>query len=220
MNFIERNAQNDEWIFILGIVILCFWVAAKLLNDERFQNFLSFFVNEKYTQDRIRENNWFGITEFILLCSGLICLSFLAFEVAYAKTFIAEKNLTQFLKVTFFISIFFIAKNLLLKITFFFFDIGNYFKWYWFYKLVGFIWLTNLLFIFYLWKLTVFNSTYIITILVLFLGIIIYSILVLKLFKKYSQLIINQFLYFILYICTLEIAPYAFAYKIIDAMQL
>lgn len=220
MNVTERVIENEEWVLLTGIFIVSFWVLAKFLNTDRFASFLSFFSSEKYTQERMRESKWISPTELILLASGFTCLSFLAFEIAYNQQLIHERSFFNYLKVASLLLGFVAAKNFLLKITFFFFDIEGYFKWYWFYKLTGFIWASNLLFIFYLWTFSPYNTASILVFGSSFLLMFTYAWFIVKIYKKYQQLIINQFLYFILYLCALEIAPYIFAYKMIGAIKL
>lgn len=216
----ERIIYNEEWIYVLGILILLLWVCAKFIDKERFYCFLSFFSNEKYTQERIRENNWFGIIELLFVFSGLCCLSYLILEFAYYQSYIPKKDSFSYIKILLIVSAFLIVKNLILKIVFFFFEIEQYFKWYWFYKIIGFIWFSNLLFFLYVWQLSVYSATpiFIVVGVVLFIGGYVWFFK--KLNDKYHQLIINQFLYFILYLCALEIAPYVFAYKLMEAIKL
>lgn len=216
----ERIIYNEEWIYVLGILILLLWVCAKFIDKERFYCFLSFFSNEKYTQERIRESNWFGIIELLFVFSGLCCLSYLILEFAYYQSYIPKKDSFSYIKILLIVSAFLIVKNLILKIVFFFFEIEQYFKWYWFYKIIGFIWFSNLLFFLYVWQLSVYSATpiFIVVGVVLFIGGYVWFFK--KLNDKYHQLIINQFLYFILYLCALEIAPYVFAYKLMEAIKL
>lgn len=218
MNVNNRICYNEEWVLMTGIFILTLWVLAKFINTDRFHSFLSLFSSEKYTQERMHKSKWISYTELILLFSGLFCLSFLVFEIAYIKQFITERIFSEYLKVVLFILVFSILKNFLLKITFFFFEIEQYFKWYWFYKLTSFIWASNLLFVVYLWTFSPYNTNQSILYSSSFIVISIYAWFLMKLYKKYHQLIINQFLYFILYICALEIAPYIFIYKIMVAI--
>jgi hypothetical protein len=220
MIVIERNIHTNEWVVFLGIFVFLLWVVAKLLNRDRFTSFLYFFVNEKYTQERIRESKWFGLVEFLMLCAGLFCLSYVVFEIAIYKSFIHEKSFFGYFSILVIICTFLILKNIVIKIVFYFFDIESLLKWYWFYKLTGFIWFSNLLFSLYLWQLSVYSSVPLVVAIGIILLLTIYVWITNKVYKKYHQLIINQFLYFILYLCALEIAPYVFAYKLMEAMKL
>lgn len=216
---LERETLLNDWTSYFGVLILVLWVTAKLAQKDRFLGIVNFFTSEKYTQERTRESKWMGSTELILMVSGFLCLIFSITKIIHSILEITWSQEYVFVFVSLVLLLFFLLKNLTQYLVFFLFNIQKLFSWYWFYRSIGFIWMGNLLFINYL----IFAST-INTLLVSYLIVagvlgVYYIWLSIKIYSKYQKVIQGHFLYFILYLCTLEIAPYVFAYKYITSIS-
>lgn len=204
---------NDLYTTII-VVSLAIIVSAKLVNFKRFIDFLRLFGASNYLRVYFKDHKFldpFDILLFLNFCINGTLIGLLTYTHFVQKL---EIDTFMFLK---FVSIFgaWVLLKILLELGIgYLFDIQRLFHSYVFQQvsIMSFLGVAllplNSLLIFGIPN----NPTLLVATLV-FSGLII-LIGLMKSIKTYQKLLINNFFYFILYLCTLEIAPYVVLCKL------
>ena len=208
MNPILRNYESLDWITLLLFGSLVFLLIAKSLYYVRFLNFIVLPFNNKYIfmyNKKERLLNWFHIlfTAFQIINTALfLYFAYQHFMLAYGTH---ETYLYPLILIGFFL--FLLVKIVLQAANGLIFESQSVFSEIIFKKTSylnygGILFfLANLL----LAYVSISPKIVIITTIILFIGVnLIGWVLVLK---NYQNFFANHFFYFILYLCTLEIAP-------------
>lgn len=213
IEFIAREISSDNWV---AIVLLCCAAIVALNNiifGKRFSEFFKLIYSDKYIhiyKDTYHLKSWFTISMFV---QQLLCFSFLIYFGLRTHFFSEPFNFVDYFLVLNFCGFFILTKYLIEKIISVCFNIEEFAESYNLIKLnyrsyLGLLLLPLAFFIFF----SPLNPTILLAICMLlsiFINGKIYYIIV----KKHGKLIIGYTFYFILYICTLEIAPYLILYK-------
>jgi len=204
---------NDMYTAII-VVSLAIIATAKLINYNRFTRFLSLLGTSNYLRIYFKDHHFldsFDVVLFLNFCINGTLIGFLSYIHFIEKL---EVDILMFIKIAGILGLAVLTKLLLELGIGYLFDIQKLFHSYVFQQ-VSFLNLLGVL-------LLPFNSflifgapnqpillvaTLVISGLILLRGFV-------KSIKTYQKLIINNFFYFILYLCTLEIAPYIFIYKL------
>ncbi len=209
-----REIISNDWFTLLIVLSLCVLAIAKYTFSNRFNDFLWVVGNSKYLKIYSREQkfiDWFDALMFFnLIISGSL-FSFLSYNTLV--TTIAF-DILLFLKILLGIGALLLIKILLERLIGSLFEIDALIDSYIFQKTnyknyLGLVLLPiNILLIFTLQPkpsiiYVVFGLLFVINL----IGFI-------TSFKTHQKLIINNFFYFILYLCALEIAPYIILYKL------
>lgn len=212
IELIPRLQENKDWITVLFLITISLIAIAKTVFENRFSDFINLIGNDKYLKiykDSSNLMSWFTILLFVV---QLFSFSFFIQLVLtyYDYTFIT--NWVSFIQIFTFLSFFTLSKFLVEKIIATTFDIENYIEQFNLFKVsyrtyMGILLLPINLFLYY----SGFMNSYIIMG-VLFVLLAFNFITYLLSLKNYQKLLISKLFYFILYICTLEIAPYYFIY--------
>jgi len=208
----QRAIENKDWATIL--FLLCFSILAinKNVFAVRFAEYSRLIISDKYTKIYKDSNNIrssFTISLFIVqLISGAffvqICLK--------AFGFIDHYTLISFIKILNFLSFFILSKYCIEKIIAITFNIEEFTEQFNLQKLnyrtyISLLILPANLILFY----NDFSTK--IPIFIIMIALMLTNIILYLLFlRNYQNLILSKFFYFILYLCTLEIAPYFFLY--------
>ena len=210
--FNERAASGKDWATIL--FVLCFALIAinKTVSGNRFTEFIRLGYSDKYMKIYKDSGNILGGFTISFFVVQLISFTFLIqFLLSYYG--LAEKtSWVTFIQILTFITFFILSKYLIEKIIATSFNIEEFSETFNLHKVsyrayIGLILLPVNIILFY-------NNDpqpfVIYTILAfIFIGnIISYSISL----RLHQNLILSKLFYFILYLCTLEIAPYYFMY--------
>jgi hypothetical protein len=210
--FQERIISYSDWATLLFIVAFVIIAVNRNVFATRFYEFIRLAISDKYTKiykDRSNMVSGFTISMFVV---QLLSLSFFIL-LLLNQLGIKEKNdAIVYIQIITFLSVFILSKYLLEKIIAATFQIEEFNEQFNLLKIsyrtyLGFILLpinlilyfntiqSNLIFIILTALLVLFNTlTYIIAV------------------KVYQNLVMRKLFYFILYLCTLEIAPYYFMY--------
>jgi hypothetical protein len=210
--FQERIISYSDWATLLFIVAFVIIAVNRNVFATRFYEFIRLAISDKYTKiykDRSNMVSGFTISMFVV---QLLSLSFFIL-LLLNQLGIKEKNdAIVYIQIITFLSVFILSKYLLEKIIAATFQIEEFNEQFNLLKVsyrtyLGFILLpinlilyfntiqSNLIFIILTALLVLFNTlTYIIAV------------------KVYQNLVMRKLFYFILYLCTLEIAPYYFMY--------
>lgn len=215
IELIPRISENKDWITLLFMVTLSLVAITKTAFENRFTDFVNLIISNKYLKiykDSSNLMSWFTI---LLFAVQLFSFSFFIQLVLtyYGLTF--KTNWISFVQIFTFLSFFTLSKFLIEKIIATAFDIENFIEQYNLFKVsyrtyIGLLLLPVNLVLYYS---DLMNKYVIISVLVTLLAI--NAITYLLSLKNYQKFLFSRLFYFILYICTLEIAPYYFIYYFI-----
>lgn len=207
-----RIIESKDWATILFVLSFILIAITKSTNENRFSDFIKLIFSDKYTKvyrDTIQLKSSFTLTLFAVQTisfSFFILLSLSIFGLASKTDYILYIQIFTF--VTFFI----LAKYLIEKIIATAFNIEEFVEHFNLQKVtyrtyIGLIILPFNIILFYQEGIsTIIPQIIIATILITNTVTYLVSI------KNYQNLIFGKLFYFILYLCTLEIAPYFFMY--------
>jgi len=209
-----REIISNDWFTLLIVLSLCVLAIAKYAYSNRFNDFLWVVGNSKYLKIYSREQkfiDWFDALLFFNLIISVSLFSFLSYNTLVASV---DFDILLFLKILIGVGALLLIKILLERLIGSLFEIDALIDSYIFQKTnyknyLGLVLLPiNILLIFTLQPkpsiiYVVFGLLFVINL----IGFI-------TSFKTHQKLIINNFFYFILYLCALEIAPYIILYKL------
>ncbi len=210
--FNERVSGGKDWATILFVLCLALVAINKTIWGNRFTEFIRLGYSDKYMKiykDSSNMLSGFTISFFVV---QLISFTFLIqFLLSYYG--LAEKtSWVTFVQILTFIAVFILSKYLIEKIIATSFNIEEFNETFNLHKVsyrayIGLILLPVNIILFY-------NNDpqpfviYIILALIFTGSVISYTVSL----RLHQNLILNKLFYFILYLCTLEIAPYYFMY--------
>lgn len=208
----ERILVNKDWATVLFVLAIAVIALNKSVFSIRFNEFIKLGYSDKYNKVYKDTNNllsWFTISMFII---QLISFSFFILLMLSYFNYTKIDNYITYVQIVTFLFVFILSKFLIEKI------IGtainseslvdkfnlvkvNY------RAFLGFILLPiNIVLYYNSWPIK--EVFYIILSVFLLYNVFTYYFLV----KTYQKTILSKLFYFILYLCTLEIAPYYFMY--------
>lgn len=208
----ERIVNSKDWATVLFILALIIIAANKTVFEVRFNEFIKIGISDKYHKiykDTSNLLNWFTVSMFVI---QLISFSFFILLLLSYFGYSQPSNYITFIQIITFLFVFILSKFLIEKI------IGNTLN------AEGFVDQFNLIKVNYraffgLLLLPVniilyYNHAplqiafYAILAVFILYNLVTYYFLI----KTYQKIILSKLFYFILYLCTLEIAPYYFMY--------
>ncbi len=209
----ERIIENKDWATILFVISVTIIAVNKVVSSVRFNEFARLAYSDKYTKiyrDSSNLMSGFTISMFIL---QLISFSFFALLILNQFGKAEKTDLIVYIQIFTFLSVFILSKFLIEKIIATAFKIEEFNEQFNLLKVnyrayFGFVLLPVNITLFY----NSFDSEWFFwTLLILLVTINITTYLVAL--KLYQNLLLRKIFYFILYLCTLEIAPYYFIYN-------
>ena len=211
----DRILESNDWAAFLFVVCMVIIAVNKTISTVRFNEFVRLAYSDKYTKiyrDSSNLMSGFTISMFVL---QLISYSF--FILLLLKQFkkIEQMDLIIYIQIFTFLSVFILSKFLIEKIIATSFKIEEFNEQFNLLKInyrayFGFILLPINVLLFY----NSINSDWFFKLLLITL-IAISIITYLIALKLYQNILFRKIFYFILYLCTLEIAPYYFIYYFI-----
>ena len=212
-----RNVQTHELFTILIVMGIAFVATAKAMFPRRFNDFVYVLGNSRYLKIYAREQKFFDKFDALLFGNLVLSLSIFGFIcLQYSKNLFAPKIDVMF-KLAFGIAAFILIKVLIERLIGSLFEIDKLIDQYLFQKIsyknfLGlFLVPINLLLIFS------FQPNLIIIYVIVMLLLIINIVGLITTVKTHQSLIKQNFFYFILYLCALEIAPYIIIYKVFNS---
>ncbi|HLV47327.1 MAG TPA: DUF4271 domain-containing protein [Flavobacterium sp.] len=213
--------QNREWWSVdwsIGLFVLAFALLAvnRLIYHVRFEEFMKLPLSDKYIKiyrDPANLKSSFTISMFAI---QLVSFSFLILLFLGTQNYLNQYDWIDFIKVINFLILFVITKYLIEKIISELFDIQVFADRYNLLKVnyrtyLGIILLPLSMLMFFQPKLL--NVGLLIAlVMVVFINVLLFV----KIYKSNRKAIVSNLFYFILYLCTLEIAPYLILYKWIE----
>jgi hypothetical protein len=208
----ERIIEQKDWAFVLFLLALGMIGVVRNNFENRFSDFMRLFFSDKYAKiykDGSLIMSWFTVILFVvqlIIFSFFIQLSFNFYG------FVSKTNWVVFVQIFTFLTIFVLSKFTIEKIIATAFDIEDFVEQYNMFKVSYRSYLSLLLIPFCVLCFYNFNIPdgvfYGVFLTIFLMNLLIYA----KLLKINQTLLIGNLIYFILYLCTLEIAPYYFMY--------
>ncbi|WP_100614089.1 DUF4271 domain-containing protein [Confluentibacter citreus] len=212
-----REVTSYELFTVLMVIGLVFIAIAKLISPKRFDDFMLVIGNSKYLKIYIKEQRFFDKFDaflFINLVFSASIFGFLLYDLTIKHT---EPSTNIMFKFTVGIGVFILIKVLLERLIASLFEIDKLIDDYLFQKITYKNYMGILLLPINALLLFSFSPTLKILYTIIILLLIINIIGVITTFKAHQSLLKRNFFYFILYLCTLEIAPYIILYKVFNA---
>lgn len=208
----ERILENKDWITILFLFSFTIIGIAKNAYANRFAEFMNLMVSDKYVRvykDNSNLKSWFTIVLFII---QIISLSFFIQYLLYYYLDYSKTDWRTFIQIFILLSFFVLSKFLIEKIVAVLFDIEEFIEQFNLLKISYRTFVALLLLP--IMVLLYFNKDLLEVFVFVIIVILIISNLLIYIngIKIFQKLIFANLFYFILYLCTLEIAPYYFAY--------
>jgi len=212
-----RDVTSNEIFTVLIVLGLFFIASAKLLSPKRFNEFILVLGNSKYLKIYSREQKFLDMFDGLLFVNLIISISIFVFLIYQKFIENIEPSTGLLLKLIFGLGVFILIKVLIERLIGSLFEIDSIIDQYLFQKIsyknfIGLILIPINALLIYSLKV----NEIIIFIIIGILFVISIMGLITSI-KSYQSLIKNNFFYFILYLCALEIAPYLVLYKVIRA---
>ncbi|CAM4031102.1 DUF4271 domain-containing protein [Flavobacterium antarcticum] len=208
----ERIIENKDWATILFVLSFVVIAVTKSTFETRFADFSKLIVSDKYNKIYKESSQLFSWFNIALMFVQFISISFFI-QLILAYFDIGSKyDWMLFIQIATICSVFILAKFLIEKIIAVAFDFEELIEQYNLQKVnyrtyISLCLLPVNMLLYYV------NNLSIIVIYVLISLVLVSNILTyLNSLKIYQKFIIGKLFYFILYLCTLEIAPYYFVY--------
>lgn len=210
-----REIISNDFFTILLILGLVFVATAKVVAPKRFNDFITVLGNSKYLKIYAREQKFFDKFDALLFVNFLLSLALFLFISYKFYTQSDRIPLEIMFKIFIGISIFTLFKVLIELIIGSVFDMSVMIDQYLFQKISYKNYLGILLIPINAVLLFSFNPTLYFFYVIIGIFFVIILIGLVTSFKAHQTLIKYNFLYFILYLCALEIVPFVVLYKVI-----
>lgn len=211
MQVLEREFISTDWTTILIIVLLILLLILKKINGKRLNFYSKSFFNSSLLDEILEE--YFSFFSFFNILLFLFSTLTFSLGVYLLVNFFGDTELNGFfdfselfLIILSYVSFFLLIDFGLIKV----FSISNYIKRFLLIKLSYFYNISIWLLPFIIIHAYTIDTQYFLLIYIIFLFLIDFFML----FYTNKKLIINKLFYFILYICTLKIAPLLIVYKL------
>lgn len=209
-----RTIVSNEIFTILIYLGLITIAIAKLVSPKRFNDFILILVNDKYLKIYSKERRYFDVFGILLYVNLILSISVFCYIAYQQMSYTQEVKVNSIFKISISITVVTLAKALVERLIGSLFKIKNLIDQYVFQKIsfknyLGLLLVPINACLIYSFKP---NLTTIVTITSILLAINIIGLI--SSFKTHQNLIKNNLFYFILYICTLELAPYIMLYQV------
>lgn len=209
----DRIIESKDWATILFIICLIIIAVNKTISSVRFREFIRLAYSDKYTKiyrDSSNLMSGFTISMFVL---QLLSFSFFTLLVLNQFNKAEKTDLIVYIQIFTFLTVFILSKFLIEKIIATAFKMEEFNEQFNLLKVnyrayFGLVLLPVNIILFY----NSLNSNWFFWILLIALITINITTYLVAL-KLYQNLLLRKIFYFILYLCTLEIAPYYFIYN-------
>lgn len=212
MQLIERATQDNDWVAFLFTGSFILVAVVRSVFEKQFNDFLGLAYTNKYIKLYNSENSslsWFSV---LLIFIQLISYSFFIQIISEELGYTDKNSFVLYIGIFVFITLFISLKFLVEKSIAVLFNIQEFYNRFLFqraaYKMYLGLFLLLGTFILFYNKQSLGNIAYIL----IGLFVVLHLIIHLVSFRIFQKEITGKLFYFILYLCTLEIAPYYFIY--------
>ena len=208
----ERIIENKDWATLLFVFSFTVIAVVRTIFEARFNDFSRLIISDKYNKIYKESTHLIGWFNASLLLVQFISMSFFI-QLTLSYFGMASKyNLILFIQIATICSVFILAKFLIEKIIGVAFDVEELIEQFNLQKVnyrtyISLCLLPVNMILYYVNNLPI-TVIYSLISFVLIINLVTY----LNSLKIYQNFIAGKMFYFILYLCTLEIAPYYFVY--------
>ena len=210
-----RSIESRDWATIVFVLALIFIVVAKTSFENRFNDFVRLIISDKYLKIYKDSSHLMSGFTILLFIVNLISLSFFIQLILDHFNLGSKTDWTLFIRIFTLLMVFILSKFLIEKIIATTFGIEELIEAFNLQKVnyrtyIGLLLLPVSIVLFY-------NNYYTNSVILTIIAVV----LIINMFwyvtslRIYQNLVIGKLFYFILYLCTLEIAPYFFLYYLI-----
>ncbi|PKP43626.1 MAG: hypothetical protein CVT96_04775 [Bacteroidetes bacterium HGW-Bacteroidetes-13] len=212
----ERIISNTDWFIYMWLLSLLLLSIAKLINENKFSEFVVISINKKFFLTAQREDNYlFNLFNSILFLVQIISLSLFLYQVLQLLSLVSDPGILGFIKIAAYLTGFVLLKFFLEKLIGYIIGLNEFVNQFNFIKLS---YRNNIGLYFVVFNVLLYLTTSL-TKIHWFVYLAIYLILstigFVRMFNFFQKEIPPHIFYFILYLCALEIAPYAILYKLL-----
>lgn len=215
IDFIPRLTSSTDWATLIFILTFGLLTVNRNVFAIRFHDYIRLIYSDKYLKiykDSSNLKSWFTISMFFV---QLISFSFIIHIVLSYLKYNSLNSFLDFLNIFNFLTFFVLGKYLIEKIIAELFNLEEFIEQYNLIKVnyrtyLGLLLLPIGMFLFYS-NFQEISIIYILLAFVLIINLIMFGVIL----KNLQKSILKHILYFILYLCTLEIAPYLLIYKLL-----
>ena len=210
--FNPRIIDNKDWATILFVSGFALIAIVKTVFETRFNDFMNLIVSDKYIKIYRDSSHLMSGFTILLFIVQILSLAFFIQLALNSFGYISKTDWLVFIQIATVLFVFILSKFLIKKIIAATFDIEEFTEQFNLQKVsyrsyVALFLLPLDIILYYNDNLSQ-NGFLFIIISLIILNIITYIIAL----KNYQSLLFSKMFYFILYLCTLEIAPYYFMY--------
>ena len=210
---IRDTISHDFYTIIpvLGILIIAI---AKLISPKRFDDFVSVLGNSKYIKIYSREQKFLDKFDALLFTNLILSTSLFSFIMYQYFTKSTTLSIDLMIKISFGICVFILIKVLFERLVGSLLEIDSAIDQYLFQKISYKNFLGILLIPINAFLIFSFSPTLLFFYIIFAMLFIVIIIGLITSLKSHQSLIKHNLFYFILYLCTLEIAPFIILYKV------
>jgi hypothetical protein len=207
-----RDVISNDGYVISSLVSLLIILIVKSINRRRFSDLMRLFTNSNYLRIYLKEHRFLDIFDFILFLNFIINCTAYTYILYGSFINLIEIKTNKFVTISIAFTIFLALKLILKLLTGYLFDLHKAISILIFQQVstINFIGIMllpiNLLLVFGL------NFDIIGIVISIVLIATTFLVGILKTIQTNLNFVLSNFLYFILYICTLEIGPYVIIY--------
>jgi hypothetical protein len=207
-----RDVISNDGYVISSLLSLLIILIVKKINRRRFSDLIRLFANSNYLRIYLKEHRFLDLFDFILFLNFIINCTTHAYILYSSFINLIEINTNKFATISIAFIIFLVLKLILKLLTGYLFDL---------YKTISILIFQQVSTINFIGimllpinLLLVFGLNFDIRWIIISTVLIAITILIgmLKTIQTNLNFVLSNFLYFILYICTLEIGPYIIIY--------
>jgi hypothetical protein len=207
-----RDVISNDGYVISSLLSLLIILIVKKINRRRFSDLIRLFANSNYLRIYLKEHRFLDLFDFILFLNFIINCTTHAYILYSSFINLIEINTNKFATISIAFTIFLVLKLILKLLTGYLFDL---------YKTISILIFQQVSTINFIGimllpinLLLVFGLNFDIRWIIISTVLIVITILIgmLKTIQTNLNFVLSNFLYFILYICTLEIGPYIIIY--------
>jgi hypothetical protein len=207
-----RDVISNDGYVISSLLSLLIILIVKKINRRRFSDLIRLFANSNYLRIYLKEHRFLDLFDFILFLNFIINCTTHAYILYSSFINLIEINTNKFATISIAFIIFLVLKLILKLLTGYLFDL---------YKTISILIFQQVSTINFIGimllpinLLLVFGLNFDIRWIIISTVLIVITILIgmLKTIQTNLNFVLSNFLYFILYICTLEIGPYVIIY--------
>ncbi|MDA9576420.1 DUF4271 domain-containing protein [Flavobacteriaceae bacterium] len=211
-----RDVVSNDWYVIFCLASLVIVVLAKTIHPQRFSAFLKLFGNTNYLRIYLREHSFFDRFDsllFINFCVNLIVFGWMGYQHIFEPL---DMSLLLFSQLFALVALGFLLKIGLELFLGYVLDLSKLFNILTFQQISSYNFIGLILLPLNAFNVFGVNSAPFFSVLTSIFILLILLAGMTKTIRSNLNMLLNNFFYFILYLCTLEIGPFYVLFKVLN----